>query len=51
MRATIEELWEMLQRNWEAWDDEEDSVKEEHQELIDDLEALLDRAPPEERKS
>lgn len=50
MDVTIEELWDMLTRNWEAWDGEEDSVKEEHQELIAALEALLDRAPTQERK-
>lgn len=33
---------DLLHRNLDAWDGEEDSVKEEHEELITDLRNFLD---------
>ncbi len=39
----FELMQDMLQRNLSAWQNEEDSVQEEHEELITDLEDLLNR--------
>jgi hypothetical protein len=39
-RTQLTELEELLEDNLSAWQDEEDSVKDEHSELIERLEAL-----------
>lgn len=42
MKAGIEGAIDLLHRNLAAWDDEEASVKEEHEELINDLRIFLE---------
>lgn len=44
MKPTYEELLTQLGNNQSAWEDEEDSVKEEHAELIAANEAMLKAA-------
>lgn len=39
------DMLDLLHRNFDAWDNEEDSVKEEHSELIAELSAFLDIMP------
>jgi hypothetical protein len=40
-KPATEIIFDMLVRNLEAWDDEEDSVKEEHADLIRDTRRLV----------
>lgn len=44
--AKVETMWTMLCESRDAWDDEEDSVKVEHAELIADLSEFLDGMAP-----
>lgn len=39
-------MFDLLCENWSAWDDEEESVKEEHADLIEKTEAFIDAAKP-----